>query len=91
VALALLAAGNVACTAHGTATVLAEHVDGAEGVVAVRLAVADVQDHMRATFAVDRGVSWRWTDAAAQERDAALRAALTVLAAADTGPRRFTR
>jgi hypothetical protein len=71
-ALAVLAAGDVAVTLHGTATEAGE----AAGTVAVRLTVDDVRDHNRPTFAVEDGVRWRWTDPEAEERDGAVRAAL---------------
>ena len=78
-ALALLAAGDVALTAHGRADVLADPLPG--GVVAIRLAVERIQDHGQATFAIEAGVGWRWTDAAAERRDGQVRAALAALAA----------
>jgi hypothetical protein len=71
--LTVLAAGNVAFTAHANATVLDEIVDG---VTAVRLDIDDVQDHGQPTFVIDDGVRWRWTDDDAANRDAELRAAL---------------
>ncbi|MCW3064864.1 MAG: hypothetical protein JWN32_2036 [Solirubrobacterales bacterium] len=79
-ALTLLTAGNVAVTAHGTAAVLAESLPGAEGVAAVSLDVHEVQDHGQPTFTIEDGVHWRWTDAEAAKRDAAVRAALLALA-----------
>jgi Pyridoxamine 5'-phosphate oxidase len=78
VAVCVLAAG-VAFTAHGAATVVAED---AAGVVAVRIAVARVDDHLTPRFAIDAGVAWRWTDAEADARDGAVRAALRAAAAA---------
>ena len=80
-ALVVLAAGDLAFTAHGRATVLDEVVDG---VVAVRLDVDDVQDHGQPTFVIEDGVRWRWTDEAAAERDREVRRALRALA--DTLP-----
>jgi hypothetical protein len=77
-ALVVLAAGDVALTAHGRATVLDEV---AEGVVAVRLDVERVQEHGQPTFAIDDGVQWHWTDADAERRDAAVHDALRALAA----------
>lgn len=73
-ALAIIAAGDVAVTAHGLTRVL----DGelVEGVVAVELFVERVQDHSRPAFVIDAGVGWRWTDADARERDAQVRRAL---------------
>src|SRR4051794_17877665 len=52
-ALTVLAAGDVAFTAHGRAAVLDEV---AEGVVAVRLDVERVQEHGQPTFVIDGGV-----------------------------------
>ena len=75
-ALLVLAAGDVAFTAHGGATILGEVVDG---VVAVRLDVERVQDHGQPTFTIDDGVRWHWTDRAAAERDATVRGALESL------------
>lgn len=74
-ALAVLAAGDVAVTAHGRATILEE----VAGVVAVRIDVGDVQDHGQPTFAIEAGVRWRWTDAEAERRDGEVRAALRTL------------
>jgi hypothetical protein len=73
-ALTLLAEG-VAVTALGTATVIEER----ERVAFVRLEVEEVQDHDRATFALEGGVRWRWTDDAAEAADAEIRAALRSL------------
>jgi hypothetical protein len=78
-ALALLAAGDVAVTAHGRAEPLSEPLPGA--VVAVRLAVERIQDHGQDTFTIEGGVGWRWTDATAERRDAEVRTALSALAA----------
>ena len=79
VSVLVLAGGDLAYTAFGTATV----VDGeiAPGVVAVRVAVVRVQDHRRPTFVLESAVGWRWTDASAQARDADVRAALERIAA----------
>ena len=70
-ALTVVAEG-VAFTAHGSARVTRE----LERVAVVELSVADVQDHMQDTFAIDAGVRWRWTDAGAERADAELRALL---------------
>jgi hypothetical protein len=72
-ALTVLAAGDVAFTAHGRAAVLDEV---AEGVVAVRLDVDRVQEHGQPTFVIDDGVVWHWTDKGAEERNGAVIAAL---------------
>ena len=79
-AFTLITRGNIALTAHGTASVVAESLPGAEGVVAVALEVEEIQDHGQPTFVVVDGVRWHWTDAEAQRRDAAVRAALLALA-----------
>ena len=73
-ALSLLAAG-LAFTAYGKATMVAE----LEKVVAVRLEVESIQDHRQPTFAIEDGVRWRWTDAGAEQADAAVREALRAL------------
>jgi hypothetical protein len=65
-------AGGVAVTLHGRAAETGE----AHGVVLFRLAVERVQDHDSPYFEIDDGVSWRWTDAEAERRDAAVREAL---------------
>jgi hypothetical protein len=85
VALAVAAGPDLAFTARGQAHVAADPLPGAEAVAAVEIAVDGVDRHERATFAIDGGVSWRWTDALARERDAAVRAALIELAS--TGAR----
>jgi hypothetical protein len=75
-ALTMLTTGDVAFTAHARATIAQEPMAVAESVVAVVLEVDDVQDHADARFTIERGVAWRWVDAEAAERDAAIRAAL---------------
>ncbi len=82
VALALLAAGDVALTAEGLARVAAEPLPGAENVVGVVLEVDRVQDHGTRRFAVTDGVQWHWTDEESERRDAQVRAALQALASA---------
>jgi flavin reductase (DIM6/NTAB) family NADH-FMN oxidoreductase RutF len=78
VALTVLAAGDVALTAHGRAAVLDEI---AEGIVAVRVDVERVQEHGQPTFVIDDGVRWHWTDAEAEKRsDAVLTALVDTLA-----------
>jgi hypothetical protein len=71
-ALTILAAGDVAVTAIGRATVVSEH----ERVAVLELAVERVQDHGQDTFVIDDGVQWRWTDADAERGDADVRALL---------------
>jgi hypothetical protein len=74
-ALTILAAGDVAFTAHATASVVEER----ERVAFLRLDVNVVQDHNQPTFAIEDGVRWRWTDADAERADAELREALRAL------------
>ena len=74
-ALTILAAG-VAVTALGSASV----VEQTDRVAFLRLDVEAVQDHDQATFEVEAGVRWHWTDEAAAEADAEIRAALRRLA-----------
>jgi hypothetical protein len=68
--------GGTAVTLRGRATVVGD----VAGTVAVRLDVEAVDDHAQPTFAIDAGVSWRWTDPEAERRDAEVRAALRQLA-----------
>ena len=84
-ALTLLAEGDVAITAHCMATVVQEPMTISEKVAAVRLDVQWMQDHGQPRFEIEAGVRWRWTDAAAEARDAEIRGALAELAAADPG------
>jgi hypothetical protein len=79
-ALTIIAAGDVACTAHASARVVQDPMQAADGVAAVALEVEAIQDHMQPRFAIDAGVAWRWTDDAGRERDAAVREALVELA-----------
>jgi hypothetical protein len=78
VALSIMAGGDIAVTAYGSATVLDEQLT--EAVAAVEVAVDRVQDHNRPTFEIEAGVAWRWTDATAARRDEETRAALARLA-----------
>jgi len=80
VALAVLAAGDVAFTAEGRAAVVAEPLPGAENVVGVELVVERVQAHGNRHFEITGGVQWHWADAESEERDATVRAALHGLA-----------
>ncbi len=81
VALAILAAGDVALIAEGRASVVADPLPGAENVVGVELAVDRVQAHGNRHFVVTGGVQWHWADRESERRDAAVRAALGALAA----------
>ena len=79
-ALTVLAAGDVAFTAHGRAAIVQDPMDVAESVVAVAIDVDDVQSHVDPRFAIDAGVGWRWVDDKAAVRDAAIHEALRRLA-----------
>ena len=79
-ALTLLAAGDLAFTAHGRAAVVQEPLAGAEGVAAVAIDVDAIQSHADPRFRIDEGVRWQWTDAEAGRRDEAVHAALAALA-----------
>ncbi len=79
-ALTVLAAGDVAFTAHGRASVVQEPMAVADGVAAVALHVDDLQDHGTPRYVVEDGVRWRWTDPEADARDAAIRNALREIA-----------
>ena len=79
VALKVLAAGDVAFTAHGTARVVEDPLPGIDGVVGVEIDVERVSSHKRPTFSIADGVAWAWADAEARERDAAVRIALLEL------------
>jgi hypothetical protein len=72
-ALTILAAGDVAVTAIGTAVV----DDEGPRVAVVRVAVERIQDHGHDTFVVDDGVQWRWTDDEAARNDAEVRSRLS--------------
>ncbi len=78
VALTVLAA-DAAFTAHARARVLADPLPGSQRMVAVTLQVQRIQDHRQDDFAMDDGARWHWTDPAARERDAGVRAALRAL------------
>jgi hypothetical protein len=78
-ALTVMAAGDVAVTAHARATVLEEGL-GIEGLAAVLLDVESIQDHNQPRFEILDGVRWRWIDPAAERRDGEVRAALGRLA-----------
>jgi hypothetical protein len=71
-ALTVIAA-DTAFTAYATATVARED----DRVAYVRLDVHEVQDHLQPTFAIEAGVSWRWTDDDAKAADAKIRAELS--------------
>jgi hypothetical protein len=76
-ALAIVCEG-VAVTAHGRARIVDDAL--VEGVAGVEIEVDRVQDHGRAAFEIESGIRWRWTDRAAERRDAEVRSALERLA-----------
>ena len=79
-ALTVLAATDVAFTAHGRASVVQDPMEVAESVVAVAIEVDEIQDHADPRFAIEGAVRWRWTDPDAAERDAVIHEALRRLA-----------
>ena len=58
----------------------AREVGEAAGVIALALDVESVDDHRTPAFEIEDGVRWRWLDADAARRDAAVRAALDAIA-----------
>jgi hypothetical protein len=56
VALAVLAEGNTAFTARGTARVIDEPMTDATDYAAIAIDVTDVDDHRQAAFTVEAGV-----------------------------------
>lgn len=81
-ALTILAAGDVAVTAHCRAEIVQEPMKISDRVAAVALDVERLQDHGQPRFEIEAGVRWRWTDPAAEARDGEIRAALAALASA---------
>jgi hypothetical protein len=71
-ALTIIAAGNVAVTAHGQATIIEEPMAVSDRVVGVRIDVEAIQDHGDDRFEIDDGVRWHWTDPDAERLDAAI-------------------
>jgi hypothetical protein len=79
-ALTIVADGDVAITAYGVATIVAEPMSVSDAVAAVAIDVERIQDHGQPRFEIEAGVRWRWTDPEAAARDADIRAALVALA-----------
>jgi len=71
-ALTIIASG-VAITAYGTATIVEEPLAISDRVCAVAIDVTSVQDHGQPRFAIDDGIRWHWSDAAAEARDREIR------------------
>lgn len=61
VALLVLAAGNLAFTARGTASVVEETMEGAPDYAAIPIEVEDIDDHRQPEF-IDSGADRSWTD-----------------------------
>ena len=61
-ALLILAAGNLAFTAHGTARVVEEPMEGAPDYAAVQIEVEGIDDHRQPEFAVESGAGRSWND-----------------------------
>ncbi len=79
-ALTIMGGGNIALTAHATASIVQDPMDVSDKVAAVCLEVEEIQDHTQPRFAIESSVKWRWCELEARERDSAIRAALTELA-----------
>jgi hypothetical protein len=71
-ALTIIAAGDVAITAHGRATIVEEPMAVSDRVAAVRVDVEAIQDHGDDRFEIDDAVRWHWTDPDAEQLDAAI-------------------
>ncbi len=71
-ALTLVAAGDVAFTARGRATIAEEPMAVSDRVAAVRIDVEAIQDHGDERFEIDDAVRWHWTDPEAARLDAAI-------------------
>jgi hypothetical protein len=67
VALLVLAEGNVAFTARGTARVPVEPMPGAPDYAAVAIGVIEVDDHRQPAFTVAAGVDRAWVDETERE------------------------
>ncbi len=81
VAVTFLTAGDLAVTVHGRAEVVAEPMACSDRVCAVLITAERIRDHGQPRFVIDEGVSWRWTDDEAAQRDVEVRAELSEIAA----------
>ena len=79
-ALTVLAGDDIAFTAHGRASVVAEAMTVSDAVAAVAIDVAEIRSHADPRFAIEDGVRWRWIDPEAAAQDAAIHEALRALA-----------
>jgi len=66
VALTVLAAGDVALTARGRASVVREHMESGDDYAAVAIDVEQIEDHRQAAFDVAAGVDRTWRSPAEQ-------------------------
>ena len=62
IALVVLAEGDIAFTARGTARVIDEPMDGAPDYAAIEIAVAEIDDHRQPAFTIEAGVDRKWLD-----------------------------
>lgn len=62
VALLVLAAGNLAFTARGTASVIEEPMEDAPDYAAIGIDVEGIDDHRQPEFVVESGADRSWTD-----------------------------
>jgi hypothetical protein len=62
VALLILAEGNTALTARGTAQVIELAMPDAPDYAAVKITVSEVDDHRQPAFTVEAGADRRWID-----------------------------
>jgi hypothetical protein len=85
-ALTIMAGDDLACTAHGRATIVEEPMAVSDSVAAVAVDVDAIQDHSQPRFVIEAPVRWRWTDDEARERDDVIRAALERLALRPQAP-----
>jgi hypothetical protein len=67
VALLVLTEGDTAFTARGTARVVDDPMTGAPDYAAVRIDVAEIDDHRQPAFTVEAGVDRRWVDEAEKQ------------------------
>ncbi len=86
VALAILAEGNVAFTARGTARVVDEPMTDAPDYAAVEIDVTEVDDHRQEAFTVEAGVDRKWIDESEKQALGRRVSTLQQLAAAHGSP-----
>jgi hypothetical protein len=86
VALTLLAEGDIALTARGTAWIVEEPMARAPGYAAVAIDVEHIDDHRQAAFVVESGVDRRWVDEGERRALRERVEALGALVAADGPP-----